>query len=101
MQSDIEQAMQELRRAVERVELAIPKLAAPIKEFSVGQIFRNDESGEKFILARVKSHAVILVSLSDGNRWRDAVSVKDPLSIMPEEMAFIGGPKIRPVPSEK
>jgi hypothetical protein len=58
-----------------------------------GQIYRSG-SGE-YILAMLQNEArydlVALISLEDGNRWRDPVRVNDNMSITTAEFNAIGG----------
>lgn len=44
---------------------------------------------EVYLLAQVDSTRVCLISLSDGNRWRDPVSVVSPRAITKSEMRKI------------
>lgn len=61
---------------------------------SIGDIFSfTSDTGTKdfIILAQVAPSMVAAVSLTNGNRWCEAVKVEHPLYITPEEVSQIVG----------
>lgn len=61
---------------------------------SIGDIFSfTSDTGTKdfIILAQVAPFMVAAVSLTEGNRWCEAVKVEHPLYVTPEEVSQIMG----------
>lgn len=71
-----------------KIEAEFPVLFA--KTYEIGQTFK-DERGERHILAQTGEYLVSLISLSNGNRFRDGVYVKDLNKVSQEEFALISG----------
>jgi hypothetical protein len=63
----------------------------PVRSPLSGDIFETGDGGHRYMLATVGSNLVALVSLEDGNRWKDAVYVLDNLNITPREWYKVVG----------
>jgi len=81
------------KEAVEDFE----KIMGKYVHFRIGQRFRlYDMIGKcmlsaEYILAQVKDRTICLISLKDGNRWRDSIKIENIRNITGEEMSKIIG----------
>ena len=63
----------------------------PVETITTGQYYKKIDNGEKYILATVAYNTVALISLTDGNRYMEGVTVKSLHDITSEEFEMIRG----------
>ena len=59
--------------------------------YGTGDKFKNNYSGQKYILAMVGDEKVNLICLKDGYRWSGAVFIKNPEKITENEFKLLIG----------
>ncbi len=62
----------------------------PRSKISIGDRVQMNEKA--YIIAQISPHEIVLISLYEGNRWRDSVKVKDVTNISRQEFQLIVGP---------
>lgn len=78
-----------------KIEKRFPAVFPKKVTYWMGQVFEYNEDKELHILAQVSNSAMALVSLRDGNRFRDAEKVNNVMNITEEEFERISVGKFK------